>query len=71
MAGGVQSGEVYTPPYASEKLYNHDLAPAERPLLGLVSGLLHVDVGRPQRRRLSLRGEPFRLGLAGWQVLSA
>jgi nucleobase:cation symporter-1, NCS1 family len=69
MAGGATRGEVYTPPYASDKLYNHDLAPLKDrfwtwyQVFCMWMSDVHSVGGYLFAASL------FALGLAGWQVL--
>jgi NCS1 family nucleobase:cation symporter-1 len=69
MAGGMKSGEVYTPPYASDKLYNHDLAPLKDRFWGWYQVFCMWMSDVHSVGGYLFAASLFALGLAGWQVL--
>jgi NCS1 family nucleobase:cation symporter-1 len=69
MAGGAQKGEVYTPPYASENLYNHDLAPLKDRFWGWYQVFCMWMADVHSVGGYLFAASLFALGLAGWQVL--
>ena len=69
MAGGAQKGEVYTPAYASENLYNHDLAPLKDRFWGWYQVFCMWMADVHSVGGYLFAASLFALGLAGWQVL--
>ena len=68
MAGGAQTGEVYTPAYYSENLYNHDLAPLKDRFWGWYQVFCMWMSDVHSVGGYLFAASLFALGLAGWQV---
>jgi nucleobase:cation symporter-1, NCS1 family len=68
MAGGAQTGEVYVPPYASERLYNHDLAPLKDRFWGWYQVFCMWMSDVHSVGGYLFAASLFALGLAAWQV---
>ena len=71
MAGGAQKGEVYVPAYASENLYNEDLAPLKEQTWGSYNIFAFWMSDVHSVGGYVTAGSLFALGLASWQVLVA
>jgi nucleobase:cation symporter-1, NCS1 family len=69
MAGGAQKGEVYTPAYVSDNLYNHDLAPLKDRFWGWYQVFCMWMADVHSVGGYLFAASLFALGLAGWQVL--
>jgi NCS1 family nucleobase:cation symporter-1 len=69
MTGGAQTGEVYTPAYYSENLYNHDLAPLKDRFWGWYQVFCMWMSDFHSVGGYLFAASLFALGLAGWQVL--
>lgn len=69
MAGGAQKGEVYTPAYYSENLFNHDLAPLKDRFWGWYQVFCMWMADVHSVGGYLFAASLFALGLAGWQVL--
>ncbi|HEX6011148.1 MAG TPA: NCS1 family nucleobase:cation symporter-1 [Geminicoccaceae bacterium] len=70
MAGGAQTGEVYTPAYYSEKLYNHDLAPLKERFWGWYQVFCMWMADVHSVGGYLFAASLFALGLAAWQVFT-
>jgi nucleobase:cation symporter-1, NCS1 family len=69
MAGGAQKGEVYVPAYASENLYNEDLAPLKNRFWGWYQVFCMWMSDVHSVGGYLFAGSLFALGIAAWQVL--
>jgi NCS1 family nucleobase:cation symporter-1 len=69
MTGGAQKGEVYTPAYASERLYNTDLAPLKQRFWGWYQVFCMWMADVHSVGGYLFAGSLFALGIAAWQVL--
>src|SRR3954449_8176609 len=69
MAGGAQKGEVYVPAYASENLYNEDLAPLKKRTWGSYQVFCMWMSDVHSVGGYLFAASLFALGLAAWQVL--
>lgn len=69
MTGGTQEGEVYAPPYTSERLYNKDLAPLKSRSWGWYQVFCMWMSDVHSVGGYLFAGSLFALGIAAWQVL--
>ncbi len=69
MTGGAQTGEVYTPAYYSENLYNSDLAPLKNRSWGWYQVFCMWMSDVHSVGGYLFAASLFALGLDGWQVL--